>query len=150
MGSDKRQDKVMKYLKLFEGYLDHPYQEVDIDDDSLDRHMPAPPTRSEKTKIKKILGTGWKMDEEEHSVGGSELTKYITANKITGNKKIEIDIYKHDDMWYSVTIRFSSKTKSKRRPGGYMWKSDTDRYFKCDQEHGLYQCLKDLKLKLEI
>jgi len=122
----------MKYLKLFEGYLDEYYQKinrVDFDvyqwgeDNSLNNRVDF--DRKIMTNIGSLLNNGFKFDR-----------LYIGSNvmTITGNRE-SILIIQLEDEWFLVRQQVEDIMS-----GPY---NESYNYYRCDQVEGLKKLLKD-------
>jgi len=122
----------MKWIKLFEGYLDEYYQKinrVDFDvyqwgeDNSLNNRVDF--DRKIMTNIGSLLNNGFKFDR-----------LYIGSNvmTITGNRE-SILIIQLEDEWFLVRQQVEDIMS-----GPY---NESYNYYRCDQVEGLKKLLKD-------
>lgn len=122
----------MKHLKLFEGYLDKYYEEVEYDDlvGWLRNTERVTLTREWYDKISNLFGPEW----EREPYGYLNINLWsLDFRKPTNRGVWHVIIGMDYDEWFYVVIRYSGKPIS-------------NECFKCDQFEGLKRLLTDRKI----
>lgn len=143
----------MKYLKLFEGYLDQPqYWEIERDEYVPDVGLLGlgDVVEMDQIFIDRLKKFGFKLSEVRYDDGALmtsmfkthyknrlkyHLLSFVSMGSYSSNK-IEISIFQIEDEYFLVKAMVRGKVGEKAEL----------KYWKCDQFDGLIKFLKDKKL----